>query len=561
MSAVLKGNTVAGGAAAGRAIVLPAIPAMVATRELREEQVPEELARFDAALEQSAEQIRGLVEDAGLAPEYRAIFEAHLLMLEDPMLAQGTRDAVRERRVNCERALSDILAEFKAAMEKLHSAEFRERAADLEDVANRVLSNLMEVPEGDVRVPFVRGLARDHVLIADEISPSLMLYIHGIAGLAVSRGGVTGHMAILARNREIPTIVGVKDLLGSVSSEQEVLLDADQGLLITDPDAKTLEDYTYRLRAYGREPEVIRPAYGEISLWANLNEEEDLEDERVRDVSGVGLFRTEFLYFKNPELFVSADEQAKVYQRVLAGMDGRMTIFRLLDLGDDKQIAGAPGMVGGAARGVRFLLANRELFRTQIRALLMARRAAGTGAKNMGIMLPMPATLEEIHVFREKVARINGEIAPGEELPALGVMIETPAAAMMADVFSPHLDFLSIGTNDLAAQMLGVRREAVNARSELFHQPSLYRMLARVVEDAGIPLSVCGEIAGEPELVPVLAGLGIRRLSVGRGALNRTARVLRELDLESAREKARRVLEAPDAGAVREITESGVRER
>jgi len=569
----MPGLAASRGMALGRAFRLDRALSVVPERRIGEDEIEAELERFRNALQASAEQVRALAEASDLERDLRMIFDAQLLLFEDPMLIDETEERIRSRRRNAEWALASEVENLKGFLLKNPNEVFRERAIDLEDAGNRILANLMGVGDGDVRAEVLRNLPPDRILIAHEMPPSLMLHVRrNCAGIVTEGGGVAGHMAILAKSRGIPALVRVPELLARLQDGDELLVDAEAGRLIRNPAPAQLE--AYQLYVQGREEQNERrrtrqsahsPAQTadgtRVRFDLNLDDHE-LIDGALHGASGVGLFRSEFLYMRRPHLFHQREEHAEQYAALFRATPGRTVTIRLLDAGGDKPFP-ADGPVQGQDRGLRgaaLLLENERLLEEQLRAILIGAERAGRSAAASGsvrIMLPMVSRLEELLAARIVFDRVCQDLSAAQsaplEQPSFGVMIETPAAACMAETFAAAADFFSVGSNDLTRLALGVDRNAALPGEELFFQPAVFRLLAeiraRIPEDR--PLAICGEIAARREALPALLGLGYRTFSVSASSLYDCFEAVESLRLDFCHREAQRVLQAKTAAEVR----------
>ena len=575
----LQGKAASTGMALGQAARLPEVNTAVPHRRITADDVPAEKTRLSRAFELSREELSELTVTSDLAEEFREIFEAQILFLEDPMLVDESCLMIERKLINAEWAFVDVLESLKARLSALENQLIRERVADLEDIGNRVIANMMDIKGADIRIPILQSLPLGSILIADDVSPSLMLHIReGIGGIVTEHGGVTGHMVILARNRDIPVLVGVKDALRDIKEGDEVLLEADEdGILTINPD----QDARDRFAAYlvlKREEDAIEftPAVQladgrDIYLWVNLNEPGEVLDPKLQNVTGVGLFRTEFIYLKNPVLFASVQEQADIYASIMEGMGDKPVVFRLLDVGDDKTF-NMPFRTGldlghdseHYLRGMRFLLAHEDLLISQLTGIMYAMIENDIPQGRIRLMLPMITVLDELIKFKSVYFGIREKLANEFQVPyertdlTLGIMLETPAACLMVDVFSKHCEFFSLGTNDLARCVLAADSRVNLQGLDPFYQPSVFRLIKLAADNTGLPLTICGEMASLPGMAAVLVGLGVRGVSVARNSLGPTGRALGELDPEKCRKLAEKVLGAQDAGEVRNILRFGV---
>jgi phosphoenolpyruvate-protein kinase (PTS system EI component) len=438
----------------------------------------------------------------------------------------------------------------------------------------------MGVPDGDVRIPGLKNLPEGSIVVAHDLSPSLMLHIRkNCAGIVTEEGGVTGHMAILAKSRGIPALVHVPQLMKLVRAGDVLLLDATEGSgrLLLHPSNAEIEAYHVYTRALpgpssvSAHSPIALPDGSEARIWLNLddlpdeaNEEDDARKLEVTGVSGVGLFRTEFLYLKDTTLLIQPDRHTECYYRLFTGpLNGLPLTLRLLDMGDDKGYPPQSAVKDRDLRGVRFLLANPTILDSQLRAIFTAVARAGLVDNQCRLMVPVVSRFEEMEAMRECVMRLREEIErdSGARLPEvpLGMMLETPAAALMCEIFASNSAFFSIGSNDLTRLALGVDRDNTLPRDELFYQPALFRMIELVRNRITVPLAVCGEIAGRPDVLSILIGLGVRDFSVAPASLARCFERLAGFDADSfarCHDQARRVCQAHTAADVRALVSS-----
>lgn len=559
----LTGICAARGCASGRIQILPVLSRAVPDHAVAEEQIASELELLEKARRQSVRQIEQLLDESDLPAEHREIFESQILLLDDPMLFGAVREAIQNTRQNAAGAIASVVEDLKKQFAKAPDQMFRERIADLEDIAHRVLSNLLGTSQGDPRLPFLRSLAPDAILAAEEIPPSLMLHIRKIAGLVVEQGGVTGHMAILARDRGIPAVVNVEHLLEHVKDGQQAILYADSGTIVLDPSQEELSSLAPRLarRTINVHSPVSLADGSQARLWLNLDDPEDATLGETSGVHGIGLFRTEFIFYKYPDLFDSPEDHAEVYRKVFEAWKGKPVTCRLLDVGDDKTLPQslnrylAPDKQDAILRGVRFLLAHPGLLRLQLRALLEAALDVGAPAENIRLLVPLVSTRGEILEFRQFFDSIKQEVeaARKQKCPAypVGIMMETPAACVMSDVLSRYAEFFSLGTNDLAGLALAFHRSGPS--EDPFYQPALFRLIQAGLAGARVPVSICGEMAAIPQIAPVLAALGIRDFSASLASLPEIETALSEFNPDRTRQQLTGILAAQNREEVRSI--------
>ena len=567
----LIGLAVSPGIAIGRPLVVENRPLPVVRIALAASEIDAEVERVRAAAGRAASHMEQLAVEAAAAvgAEYASIFDAHRLMLEDPTLLAALEERIRGESVNAEWALEVVTRKLLQQFDQLADVYLRERRVDLLDVAAELQRALQGRASPSLQVRPGDG---ERVLTADDIPPSqaVQLASGAVSGFASEAGGSTSHTTIIAKSLGIPAVVGVAGLIAAVARSSQVIVDGFEGHVIVDPDEALVQ--VYRLRAdehRHRQAELldqaclpaVTPDGRKVSLLANIDLLHEIDGARAAGAEGIGLFRSEFLFLQaSPEL-PGEEEQARVYQALLAAFPGQPVTVRTFDLGGKKlarELLGNPeaNPVLGL-RGVRLCLQKPEFFLTQLRALL---RAAGTGGGQLRIMVPMVGSVDEIRTVRVLMARLRTELAAaGVAVPdrvAVGAMVEVPAAALIAEHLAREVDFFAIGTNDLTQYTLAVDRanEQVADLYRPFH-PAVLRLLERIISagrDAGIPVSLCGEMAADPLAVPVLLGLGLEEFSMHSQALPVVRNLIRSLSAREAKRIAQRALGMSTAKAVEE---------
>ena len=546
---VFRGIAVSAGICRGKILVLHRARHVIAKRELPDLEIAVEVSRFEKALVQTRQQIsevqRKVVESMGA--KEGDIFDAHLLMLEDRMLVDEVIRMIRDQKVNAESAFHEVSERYAAALAGVNDEYLRERADDMRDLTARVLDNLLEV-----RDQFhLRHITEPCILVSHDLSPSTTAQLDKkfVLGFATDVGGKTSHTAIMARSLGIPAVVGLKTASEEFDTGDYALLDGYNGTIIINPTDQTLFEYGQleknkasleeKLREIQRQPAVTLDGKI-IHLSANIEDQNDIEAVIANGAEGVGLFRTEFLFI-NRESLPTEEEQYKVYRQVAAALKPNPVIIRTLDLGGDKfashlQLAQEMNPFLGW-RAIRFCLAQPELFRAQLRAIL---RASAEG--NVKMMYPMISGLDELNqanALAEKCkAELRAEKIPFDEKLETGAMIEIPSAALIADALAQRVKFFSIGSNDLIQYTLAADRtnEKVSHLYEPTH-PSILRLIKMTVDAAhkhGIWVGVCGEIAGDPVLTPLLLGLGVDELSAAPPVVAQVKYIIRRLKLTEA---------------------------
>jgi len=564
----LTGIGVSPGVVAGRAVILIQ-RAQVLRYQIPASRIEHELERLEASRARSRDQLREIRARIGRRrPEIASLFDAQLLMLDDPMLVPRAAEIVREQRVNAAWAVQQVFREFSAVFDEVADAYLRERTGDVADLVGRLRMNLRQ----GVSTPrdLLRELDESSVLIADELTPSLAAQVDWsrVRGFATDAGSRTYHTAILARSLEVPAVVGLHDASSRVQAGDMIVLDGSASQLIIDP---TPEDIARAARAAeDRRPAATaevdrrRPATTadgvRIRLDANVEFPDDLAAARYAGAEGIGLYRTEFQLASGAGDIENEDRQYAIYRGMLEGMAPGSVTVRTFDV-DEDQLASklmkdpfdagwTPDEERGSRqglRGLRLSLTRPEVFRVQLRALL---RAARHG--ELRIMFPFVSSVEQLREARSMVAGAAADLLRrGETVPRVpvGVMIEIPAAAYTADLLAREVDFFTIGTNDLIQYCLAVDRadERVSRLYEPLH-PAILRMIVMVRRAArrrGIPVSLCGEMASDPALLTLLVGLGLTEFSMTPGAIPVAKQVLREVRSDELRAMARRILRLP----------------
>jgi phosphotransferase system enzyme I (PtsI) len=557
---MLQGLAVSPGIAVGRAVIvrfggLPAFRRAVSPDEFAEEE-----KRLRRASRLTAEEFRRHSGEAAgdIGEELAAIIEAHGLIASDETYLQAILDRMRRDRVNVEWALAEVTRELGARFERADSDVMRERAADIHDVGREVARQLTG---GESLLP--EELPRGSILVADEISPvdASRLDPRRVRALALERGGPTSHATIIARSFGLPAVVGIDGLCDAISPETPIVVDGDRGTVDANPTKERLRrsllkvrearEKARRLRA--RVPRTATTKDGvRIAVRANVELAEEIPALERYHAEGVGLFRSEFLYLRAAPDSPGVEEQRVVYEDLLAAAAPHPVVVRTYDLGGEKGIGPARGENPALGlRGLRYCLAHPDLFEAQLTALCLASRKGP-----LSVMLPMVTTLWELQEARIALASAARRTGLAEA-PPLGVMIEVPSAALLADRLAKEADFFSIGTNDLAQYALAVDRANpdVAALYRPLH-PAILRMVRSVVEAGrahGRPVAVCGELAAEPIGIAVLIGLGIADFSVTPVAIAGVKDSLAALDSARARALVEKALAAAEASEVEKL--------
>lgn len=529
-----------------------------------------ELAKLESALEISKTELEAIKERTlqEMGAKKAEIFESHLLILNDPELISPVKDKISIEMVNAEFALNEVAAQFVTMFENMKSTYLQERAADMRDVSKRILNHLMGV---NFQSP--AEIREEVVIIAEDLTPSdtAQLDRNFVKGFTTNIGGRTSHSAIMARSLEIPAVVGTKEVMEVIQNGDIVIVDGLEGNVIVNPDEATLAEYRAKGAAYEAQVTEWRKLRDEVTvskdgvhveLAANIGTPNDVAGVLDNGGEGVGLYRTEFLYMGRDEL-PSEDVQFNAYKTVLEKMAGKPVVVRTLDIGGDKEL---PYLVLPKEmnpflgfRAIRLCLDRQDIFRTQLRALL---RASVYG--DLRIMFPMIATLMEFReakavLLEEKEKLVAEGVAVSENIQ-LGIMVEIPSTAVLADQFAKEVDFFSIGTNDLIQYTMAADR--MNERVSYLYQPynpSILRLVKMVIDAAhkeGKWTGMCGEMAGDATAIPLLLGLGLDEFSMSASSILPARSQLAKLSKADMQELASKALDMQTAEQVVELVQA-----
>ena len=568
---VLEGLGVSPGVAIGRAVCIENEPVEVYRFPLPPESVPSEVERFTDARRQAQKELAVTRSKASqeLGDELAAIFDAQSLVLADSSFLSRVEARIRDERVNAEWAVHKVAEELAAQFEGLEDKRFRERGDDLRDVTRNLLRALQGVAHHQLS-----ELGSDVIIVAHDLTPSeaVRLGRQHVVAFAVETGGQTSHTAIIARDLNIPLVTGLNGVTAQVTDDDPVIVDGTRGIVVLHPSDRQLEEFQERQQEFSdHEKELLStealPCVTrdnvEVHLMANVDLPEEIVDARRFGANGVGLYRSEFLYIERSPHLPSEEEHLELYREILDSVHPEPVVIRTFDLGgrklarevmeteEDNPVLGL--------RGIRLTLSRPQVFRTQLRALYRA----GVD-RNLWILLPMISSLDEVIQFKRFSGLILAELQR-EGLAhnpdcKLGIMIEVPAAALVADVLAREVDFFSIGTNDLIQYALAVDRnnEHVAYLYRPLH-PAILRMLRFVIDSAaaaGIDVAMCGEMAGDRQYAPLLLGMGLRRLSLSPRSIPEVKTRIRELSLEDLSGVSEKCLTFSTAGEVEECLEN-----
>ena len=565
MGRTLKGIAASPGIAIGNVFLYEEVELVfnegkIADSEAEIKKLLEARNKTKAQLEDLAEKTREKLGDSKAE-----IFEGHITLLEDDDLFEEVSDKITDEGMSAEKALNEGIEEYCAMISALEDEYLRERAADLKDIGGRWLKNLLGVEIFDLG-----ALPKDTIVVAKDLTPSdtAQLNLDNVLAFVTEIGGKTAHSAIMARSLELPAIVGTKDILGVLKDNEKVIVDALEGDVIIEPSSEEIETYTNKLKVFLDEKEELKKLKEikpittdghEVKLWANIGSPADLDGVLKNGAEGIGLYRTEFLFMNNDRQ-PTEDEQFEAYKTVVERMEGKPVTIRTMDIGGDKALPymKLPEELNPflGYRALRVCLDRKDMFKTQLRALLRA-SAFGT----LKIMFPMVISLDEIRnskkLLDECKAELKEEGLDFDDNIAVGIMVETPAVAARAKYFAKEVDFFSIGTNDLTQYTLAVDR-GNEMISELYdtYNPAVLELIKLTVEgahEAGITVSMCGEFAGDEDATDLLIGIGLDALSMSAISIPRIKKNVIAANSAKCHEFAKKALSLDTASEIKEL--------
>ncbi|EOA8885893.1 TPA: phosphoenolpyruvate--protein phosphotransferase [Staphylococcus aureus] len=572
MSKLIKGIAASDGVAIAKAYLLVE-PDLTFDKNEKVTDVEGEVAKFNSAIEASKVELTKIRNNAEvqLGADKAAIFDAHLLVLDDPELIQPIQDKIKNENANAATALTDVTTQFVTIFESMDNEYMKERAADIRDVSKRVLSHIL-----GVELPNPSMIDESVVIVGNDLTPSdtAQLNKEFVQGFATNIGGRTSHSAIMSRSLEIPAIVGTKSITQEVKQGDMIIVDGLNGDVIVNPTEDELivyQDKRERYFADKKELQKLRDADTvtvdgvHAELAANIGTPNDLPGVIENGAQGIGLYRTEFLYMGRDQM-PTEEEQFEAYKEVLEAMDGKRVVVRTLDIGGDKELSylNLPEEMNPflGYRAIRLCLAQQDIFRPQLRALL---RASVYGKLN--IMFPMVATINEFReakaILLEEKENLKNEGHDISDDIELGIMVEIPATAALADVFAKEVDFFSIGTNDLIQYTLAADR--MSERVSYLYQPynpSILRLVKQVIEAShkeGKWTGMCGEMAGDETAIPLLLGLGLDEFSMSATSILKARRQINGLSKNEMTELANRAVDCATQEEVIELVNNYVK--
>jgi len=562
-----EGIAASPGIAIAKAFLFKKEDLVIEKEEIAAVEIEREKEKFHQALIQTRGQLENIKRktEADVGVEEAAIFGAHLMILDDPMLIGEVENKISEDKLTAASALNQVITNFIQLFSNMEDAYMKERAVDIKDVGERILTNILGL-KGNT----LANINEKVIIIAHNLTPSDTAQIDKeyVLGFVTEVGGRTSHTAIMARTLEIPAVVGLGKDISSIKSEELIIIDGDKGVVITQPDQGTIQKYQERLekfKSYKMELKELldSPAKTidghQVELAANIGTPRDISSVLENGAEGIGLYRTEFLYMDRNE-FPSEEEQFEAYKTVAERMNGKPVIIRTLDIGGDKNLPylQLPEEMNPFLgwRAIRFCLERKDTFKAQLRAIL---RASAYG--KVKIMYPMISNVSEVRqantILQEVRDELERENISYDKAIETGIMVEIPSAALTADIIAKEVDFFSIGTNDLCQYTIAVDRmnEKVSYLYQPFH-PAVLSLIMKVIQSAhkeGKLVGMCGEMAGDPLAAIILLGLGLDEFSMSASSIPHIKRIIRSISLEHAQSIARQAIQLSTAEEIEDL--------
>jgi len=569
----LKGIPVSPGIVIGKAFLLNSESFIIPKMAIKDKDIPGEIERFKNALRKTRQEIISLQEKLSreIGSKHSDIFNAHLLILNDPVLIEKMIKNIKKKKLSAEYIFQQVMRNYKRAFSKLDDPYFKERISDIQDVGKRVVRNLL----GRKRTNLT-NLTEQVIVVSYDISPSdtALMSKEKVVGFATDIGGKTSHTAIMARSLEIPAVVGLERISIKIKNDDILIIDGDKGIVVVNPSSNVIAKYRRKEKEgirFNQELSKIRDLPTEtkdgypIEITTNIELPEEIDSALKEKAKGVGLYRTEY-FFLNRSVLPSEKEQYQAYKFVAQKMNPHPVVIRTLDLGGDKFLShlDIPTEMNPFLgwRAIRFCLARPDIFKVQLKAIL---RASKYG--RLKIMYPMISSVEEFKQANKVLQEVKNELErkgiPFDKKIEAGAMIEIPSAALTADILAKEADFFSIGTNDLIQYSLAVDR--VNEKIAYLYEPNhpaILRLIKMVIEAAhkrGIWVGMCGEMCSEPTFIPLLLGLGLTKFSVSPLMFLRVKRVIRSISLKEAKAASKEILNLDTIKKIKHFSQSRFR--
>jgi len=571
---VLKGIPASPGIVTGKAFLFGREQYTITKRNIKDDQIQDEIKRFKDALVQTKNEIveikKRISDEMGV--EHGQIFSAHLLVIDDSMLIEEVVLKLKKDKLSIEYTFQDVLRKYIKIFSEMDDEYLKERISDINDVGRRILKNIIGVKED-----ILSNLKEKVIVVAYDLSPSDTATMHkkNVKGFATDIGGRTSHTAIMAKSLEIPAVVGLETLTRKVESGDVVIIDGTHGIVIINPSQKTLKRYEMDREKFAeigkqllelKDMPCVTLDGRKIELAANIEVPEDVPSVIAHGANGIGLYRTEYFYMNKKDL-PSEEEQYKAYASVAKMVKPYYVVIRTLDLGGDKFLSQfeVPQQMNPFMgwRAIRFCLARPDIFKTQLRAIL---RASAHG--KLKVMYPMISGVEELKqanaILEEVKKELKKSAVPFDENIEVGAMIEVPSAALTSDILAKEVDFFSIGTNDLIQYSLAVDR--VNEKIAYLYEPAhpaILRLIKSVIENghnAGIWVGMCGEMAGDIIMTIILLGLGLDEFSTSPIAIPEIKRIIRSVTISQAKEIAQEAVSLPTGKEVEKFAKKKLKE-
>lgn len=531
-----------------------------------------EIERLDTAIEQGIKELENLYEETleNIGEEEAEIFNVHKMMIQDPEYIDGIKGKIKEEKVNVEWALKEVTDQYVSLFENIDDEYLRERALDLKDISQRLIRILYGIEGNDLR-----NIKEESIIVAEDLVPSdtAQMDKDKVIGIVTELGGRTSHTSIMARSLEIPAVAGVKDITNIAKNGDFMIVDGSKGIVLINPSQDEVEFYQREKEKYEEFKQQTRQMKGKesiskdgvkVEIAANIGTPKDVDNVIENDGEGVGLYRTEFLYMDNDRL-PTEDEQFEAYKVVAERLEGKPIVIRTLDVGGDKDIPylELPKEMNPflGYRAIRLCLDRRDIFKTQLRALL---RASAYG--NIKIMFPMISNIQEVReakrILEEAKEELRKENIPFNEDIEVGIMVEIPSVAIHSDIFAREVDFFSIGTNDLIQYTLAVDRGNQEI-SHLYNQydPAVLRLIKMTIDNghkAGIWVGMCGEAAGDEKLIPVLLGMGLDEFSMNPASILKARYIISNTSKKEVEGMLDEILSLPTAEDVERYIDENI---